>query len=106
MRVYVCVFSPAKGFLSTQDGASVGNYGLLDQIQALQWVRDVISTFNGDPNDVTIFGESAGAFSVSMLVLSREARGELESKLTKNKIKSLELPDKHFGTDPCLLGLK
>ena len=69
------------GFLSTQDGASVGNYGLWDQIRALQWVRDVISAFNGDPNEVTIFGESAGSISVSMLVMSKEARGEVVSNV-------------------------
>ena len=64
-----------SGFLSTEDGASPGNYGLRDQIMALEWVRDVISDFNGDPTNVTIFGESAGGASVSLLVLSREAKG-------------------------------
>ena len=64
-----------SGFLSTEDGASPGNYGLRDQIMALEWVRDVISDFSGDPTNVTIFGESAGGASVSLLVLSREAKG-------------------------------
>ena len=54
-----------SGFLSTEDGASPGNYGLRDQIMALEWVRDVISDFSGDPTNVTIFGESAGGASVS-----------------------------------------
>ena len=44
---------------------------------ALEWVRDVISDFSGDPTNVTIFGESAGAASVSLLVLSRDAKGLL-----------------------------
>ncbi|KAK7099063.1 neuroligin-4, X-linked-like [Littorina saxatilis] len=65
----------ALGFLSTEDGASIGNYGLLDQLRALRWVRDTISSFNGDPNDVTIFGESAGSSCVSLLVITRAARG-------------------------------
>nr|KAG5703238.1 hypothetical protein BaRGS_034149 [Batillaria attramentaria] len=65
----------ALGFLSTQDGNSPGNYGLLDQIRALEWVRDSISAFNGDPSNVTICGESAGSTSVSLLVMSRAAKG-------------------------------
>ena len=56
-----------KGFL--------GNYGLMDQIAALQWVRDNITEFGGDRKNVTIFGESAGAISVNYLMLCPEAKG-------------------------------
>ncbi|XP_076118720.1 neuroligin 4 X-linked b isoform X4 [Alosa pseudoharengus] len=58
------------GFLSTGDQAAKGNYGLLDQIQALRWIKENIQAFNGDPKRVTIFGSGAGASCVSLLTLS------------------------------------
>jgi para-nitrobenzyl esterase len=63
----------APGF-AVLEGAPT-NLGLRDQIAALQWVRDNIEAFGGDPDDVTVFGESAGAMSVATLMASPAANG-------------------------------
>jgi para-nitrobenzyl esterase len=69
------------GFLSLADLAaedpshSTGNYGLLDQIAALRWVRDNIHAFGGDPKRVTLWGQSAGGWSTLMLLTSPPAAG-------------------------------
>ena len=52
-----------------------GNYGLMDQVAALQWVRDNIATFGGDARNVTIFGESAGALDINVLLTSPLTKG-------------------------------
>src|SRR3984957_3345731 len=52
-----------------------GNYGLLDQVEALRWVRRNVGSFGGDPSNVTIAGESAGALSVMYLMAAPAARG-------------------------------
>ncbi|KAF3832290.1 hypothetical protein F7725_025955 [Dissostichus mawsoni] len=58
------------GFLSTGDEHMSGNFGMLDQVEALRWIQQHIHNFGGNPDVVTIFGESAGGVSVSLLLLS------------------------------------
>ncbi len=63
------------GFLSSGDQSAKGNYGLLDQIQALRWLNENIGHFGGDPERITIFGSGAGASCVNLLILSHHSEG-------------------------------
>jgi carboxylesterase type B len=64
------------GFLSTEDAVCPGNNGMKDQVAALRWVRDNIALFGGNPNSVTIFGESAGGASTQLHMLSPASKGK------------------------------
>jgi len=57
------------------DGAPLGNYGFMDQIAALEWIKRNAAAFGGDPSNVTISGESAGGMSVNFLLTSAQSRG-------------------------------
>lgn len=73
-RLGVFGFLDTEGLRKEGDGAA-GNYGLMDMIAALHWVQANIAKFGGNPENVTIFGESAGSFAVSTLMASPLAQG-------------------------------
>lgn len=66
------------------DGGQLANYGLMDQVAALRWVRRNIAAFGGDPSRVTIFGQSAGALSVQALMASPPARGLFQRAIVQS----------------------
>ncbi|XP_061867770.1 bile salt-activated lipase [Colius striatus] len=74
------------GFLSTGDENLPGNYGLKDQHMAIAWVKRNIKAFGGDPENITIFGESAGAVSVSLQMLSPKNKGLFKRAISQSGV--------------------
>ena len=70
--------------LADESGGTCANFGILDQIAALEWVRDEIAAFGGDPDNVTIFGESAGGMSVGTLMGSPMAAGLFQKAILQS----------------------
>lgn len=74
-RLGIMGFLAHPGLTAESSHHASGNYGLLDQVAALRWVHENVAAFGGNPGNVTIFGESAGSFSVSALMASPIAEG-------------------------------
>ncbi|CAK7321458.1 Carboxylesterase 5A [Vulpes lagopus] len=90
------------GFFNTGDQHAPGNWAFLDQLAALTWVQENIEFFGGDPHSVTIFGESAGAISVSGLILSPMASGLFHKAIMESGvaiIPFLRAPDDERNED-------
>ena len=71
---------------------ATGNEGLLDQIEALAWVRDNIISFGGNPDNVTLFGESAGGMSIGCLIAMPRARGLFHKAILESGVGNTALP--------------
>ena len=115
-RLGIFGFFQLPEMIAESDNHAAGNYGLLDQVAALGWVKRNIAAFGGDPEKVTIFGESAGSLSVSELMASPLAKGLFQraigesgadfptrampgATLEKSAKDSAEYAKKVFGTD-------
>lgn len=91
----------AFGFLTTGDSTAPGNYGMLDQVAALQWVKGNIKNFGGDSGKVTIFGFSAGGTSVSLHLLSPLSNGLFQQAIAESGV---DLSP--FAIQPTSFGLR
>ncbi len=98
-RVGVLGYLAHPALSAESDERTSGNYGLLDQIAALRWVNRNIAAFGGDPRQVTIAGESAGALSVMYLMASPRARGLFQRAIAQSAymLSHPELRDARFG---------
>eukprot|EP00105_Crassostrea_gigas_P028123 XP_011449674.1 PREDICTED: carboxylesterase 1C [Crassostrea gigas] len=72
------------GFLNLHDPLAPGNYGLWDQVEALRWIQKNIAAFGGNPKSITIFGQSAGGMSVSLLALIHSNEGLFQRAISQS----------------------
>lgn len=97
----------AFGYLAhpalTQERGTSGNYGLLDQVAALKWVRSNAALFGGDPGNVTLFGESSGAQSISELMATPLADGLYHKVILQSGASTFNA--RHLGVAPLPGGL-
>ncbi|MBQ3480887.1 MAG: carboxylesterase family protein [Oscillospiraceae bacterium] len=102
-RLGVFGYLADEELIAESPNGTTGNYGLLDQIKALEWVRDNIAAFGGDPDNVTLGGESAGAAAVSVLCSSPLARGLFRRVILESStVASVEPPHSFRSLDEAL----
>lgn len=92
-------FFAHPALIEEAEGEPVANYGMMDMIAALQWVQRNIAAFGGDPHNVTIFGQSAGAAAVQRLMISPAARGLFHKAISQSG-SGRNHPATLAGTDP------
>ena len=94
-RLGVLGFLAHPGLSAESPNGVSGNYALLDMVAALEWVKRNVSAFGGDPNNVTIFGESAGGSAVCLLMVVPQARG-LFQKVISESAWGIDRPVSHL----------
>lgn len=97
-RLGVFGFYGNEALAAESPNHTTGNYGLLDQIKALEWVRDNIAAFGGDPDNVTLAGESAGSACVSALLASPQAKGLFRRAILESSTVAAPVPAHSFRT--------
>ena len=95
-RLNVFGFFAHPSLLQQSGNEMVGNYGLLDIIAALEWIQRNIHLFNGNPNNVTVFGESAGASLISYLMVTPRSKGLFHKAISQSAAVGLA-PDTHIN---------
>lgn len=86
------------GFFTTTDTESSGNFGMLDQIAALDWIKRHIELFDGSANNIVIYGHSAGAISVGLHMMSPLSRGKFAKAIVMSgdPINSVRTPQEEL----------
>ncbi|MBP2159438.1 MULTISPECIES: carboxylesterase/lipase family protein [Asticcacaulis] len=100
-RLGVFGFLSHPALTAEGEGAS-GNYALMDQIAALEWVRDNIAVFGGDPDNVTLFGHSAGAQDVGLLMASPLAEGLFDKAIIQSGPPQFGLPPRTLAENEAM----
>ena len=95
-RLNVFGFFAHPSLFQKSGNEMVGNYGLLDIIAALEWIQRNIHLFNGNPNNVTVFGESAGASLISYLMVTPQSKGLFHKAISQSAAVGLA-PDTHIN---------
>ena len=95
-RLNVFGFFAHPSLFQKSGNEMVGNYGLLDIIAALEWIQRNIHLFNGNPNNVTVFGESAGASLISYLMVTPRSKGLFHKAISQSAAVGLA-PDTHIN---------
>lgn len=88
------------GSLALDDGETNGNYGIGDAVTALQWLQKYSKAFGGDPNRITIFGQSEGAGAVRALLGSPPAIGTFAGAITESNLGGLAYADTYSNITP------